>query len=175
MAEGCGFPTGDARSGEQISHAPKHQWSEMNPLKDTTPEQFITDFFTSFTEEVVLGDEDPGPSMDRYYTPDIVQVSDGIRLDRAKLIAHIRPARKNLTSFRYEVHEALVSGDRIAARFTIHAQLRKGKVIATDVHLFGELTPDGRLRRTNQITRTLPTASPHQPVSGVRSVQEELG
>jgi hypothetical protein len=55
--------------------------------------------------------------MDLSHTPDIVRVSDEIRLDRTKLLARIHPAHKNLTSFRYE---ALVSGDRIAARFTIH-------------------------------------------------------
>lgn len=128
----------------------------MDRREGTTPEQFIRDFFTSFTEEVVRGDDDPGPAMDRYYTPDIVQISDGIRLDRDKLIAHIRPTRKNLVDFRFEVHEAVASGDRIAARFTIHAQMRKGDPIATEVHLFGQLAPDGRFRRTHQLTRTLP-------------------
>ncbi|WP_455353681.1 nuclear transport factor 2 family protein [Streptomyces sp. SYSU K217416] len=129
----------------------------MKPLAETSPAQFIGDFFTSFTEEVVRGDEDPGPAMDRYYTPDIVQISDGIRLDRDRLIAHIRPVRRNLVSYRVEVHEAVADGDRIAARFTMHAQMRKAGTVAVDVHLFGELAPDGRrFRRTHQITRTLP-------------------
>ncbi|GAA3469165.1 nuclear transport factor 2 family protein [Nonomuraea roseola] len=48
--------------------------------------------------------------MDRYYTPDMIQIADGIRIDRDRLIAHIRPVRKNLTHYRLEVHEALASG-----------------------------------------------------------------
>lgn len=132
----------------------------MNALATTTPERFIGDFFTSFTEQILLEDGDPGPSVDRYYTPDIVQISDGVRLDRDRLIAHIRPVRKMLhhrDDFRYDVHEALASGDRIAARFTIHVRTGTGKVISTEVYLFGELAPDGRIRRTHQITRKLPT------------------
>lgn len=123
----------------------------------TNPEQFIYDFFTSFTAEVMRGDADPGTVVDRYYTPDVVQIADGIRLDRDKLIAHLRPVRKNLVSGRYEVHEAAVSGDRIAARFTIHAQMRKGQPNATEVHMFAELAPDGRISRAHQLTRRLPS------------------
>jgi hypothetical protein len=130
----------------------------MKQLQDTSPERFVADFLTSFTEEVVCGDDDPGSCVDRYYTPDIVQMSDGVRLDRDKLIAHIRPVRKNLTSYRMEVHEALASGDRIAARFTIHGTLRN-RTISTEVHMFAEVAPDGRIRRTRQITRTLPIAN----------------
>lgn len=129
----------------------------MEPLDHANPKQFVLDFFTSFTEEVVRVDTDPGPVVDRYYTPDIVYFSDGIRLDRAKLVAHIRPVRRNLVDYRYEVHEAVASGDCLAARLTIHAQLRKGQTVATEVHLFGQLTSDGRFRRTHQLTRQLPS------------------
>lgn len=129
----------------------------MERLDHAHPERFVLDFFTSFTEEVVRADVDPGPVLDRYYTPDIVQVSDGIRLDRDKLVAHIRPVRRNLVAYRYEVHEAVARGDRIAARLTIHARLRKGQTVATEVILFGELAPDGRFRRTHQLTRRIPS------------------
>jgi hypothetical protein len=45
------------------------------------------------------------------------------------------------------------SGDRLAARFTIHAEMRRGRTVSTEVYLFGEVAPDGRLRRTTQATR----------------------
>jgi hypothetical protein len=119
-----------------------------------SPEEFIAKFFGSMTEQV-QSDSDATEVIDRYYTPDIVQIVDGNRLDRAALIAHIRPIRKNLVSYEFDVHEALALGDRIAARFTIRAQMRKAGPIATEVGLFAEFTSDGRMRHAHQMTRTV--------------------
>jgi hypothetical protein len=114
--------------------------------------EFVANFFDSFTREVVAGG-DAGAIVDRYYTPDIEQVADGVTLDRQRLIDHLRPVRKNLVAWEYDVHEAMRSGDRLAARFTVHAEMRQGRTISTEVYLFGELAPDGRIRRTIQATR----------------------
>lgn len=131
-----------------------------------TARQFMTEFFTSFTREITADDGDPGPVIDRYYTPDAVQTADGIRIDRERLVAHIRPVRKNLSEFAFEVHEAVREGRRIAARFTIHATDRRGRRTATEVHLFGELAPDGRMRRTHQLSRTV--EPPETDANGTR-------
>lgn len=128
----------------------------MNALRETDPKTFIGEFFTNFTTEVVHGEGDPGPAMDRYFTPDIVQYADGIRLDYEKLLAHIKPTRKNLVKGRFEVHEAVSEGDRVAARFTIHAQMHKGSTVTTEVSFFGRFTADGRLAEAHQLTRTIP-------------------
>ncbi|MGK5692895.1 nuclear transport factor 2 family protein [Streptomyces sp. URMC 128] len=127
----------------------------MKPLNDTTPERFIARFFTSLTESTVRGDP-PESVMDRHYTPEIVQISDGIRLDRDRLLAHLRPVRKNVVDWRFDVHEAVADGGRIAARLTIHARTRKGGATATEVHLFGVFTDSGRMHRAHLVTRTLP-------------------
>lgn len=129
----------------------------MKPLDTKTPEQFVEDFFTGFTEGVVAGTENPAELMARYYTPDVVQTADGVRLDWDRLLAHLRPVRRNLTAFRFEVHEALADGDRIAARFTIHARMRKSGPVTTRVHMFAEFTPEGLMRRSEQLTRGLET------------------
>ncbi|WP_137988479.1 nuclear transport factor 2 family protein [Streptomyces vilmorinianum] len=127
----------------------------MKPLEAKPPERFVTDFFTTFTEAVVRGEEDPAELMARYYTRDVVQIADGVRLDWDRLVAHLRPVRRNLIAFRFEVHEALAAGHRIAARFTIHARMRKGGPVTTRVHMFAEFTPDGLLRRAEQLTRAV--------------------
>lgn len=127
----------------------------VNPLHMKPPEQFITDFFTSFTHAVVHGPEDAADLMARFYTRDVVQVADGVPLDWERLVAHLRPVRKNLRAFRFEVHEALADGDRIATRFTIHARMRKGGPVSTRVHMFAEFTPGGLLRRAEQLTRAV--------------------
>ncbi|MFH8369071.1 nuclear transport factor 2 family protein [Streptomyces sp. NPDC018031] len=151
----------------------------MTPLTDTTPERFIADFFTSLTESTVRGDP-PDSVMVRHYTPDIVQISDGIRLDHDRLLAHLRPVRKNLVGWRFEVHEAVADGGgRIAARLTIHARTRKGATTATEVHLFGEFTGSGRMRRSHQLTRALPTAPadapPAEAVGAGADTEDEVG
>ncbi|MGW5867464.1 nuclear transport factor 2 family protein [Streptomyces sp. NPDC055239] len=126
----------------------------MSPF-GTDPKQFISDFITSFHNELVRDDEDPASIFDRYHTPDVVQFADGHRMDRDKLIAHTRPVRKNKPGNRTEVHEAQASGDRIAARYTLHVQNR-GKSLAIEVYYFGQFAQDGRLRQAHMLTRTLP-------------------
>ncbi|NGN64156.1 nuclear transport factor 2 family protein [Streptomyces sp. A7024] len=129
----------------------------MKPLAQSTPEQFIADFFATLHQEVVVGDHDPAPALARFYAPDIVMVSDGIHLDWDRLVAHIRPVRRNLVADgepRFEVHEAIADGDRIAARLTIHATTRK-KRISTECIGFYDFLPDGRLHRSCGFTRTI--------------------
>jgi len=121
-------------------------------MSDLSAREFVADFFGSFTREVVAGG-DAAEIVDRYYTSDIEQIADGVTMNRQRLIDHLRPIRKNLVSCEYDVHEAMRSGDRLAARFTIHAELRQGRTISTEVYLFGEVAPDGRIRRTTQATR----------------------
>ncbi|MGW6725793.1 nuclear transport factor 2 family protein [Nocardia sp. NPDC055029] len=130
----------------------------MDPAPPRSPEQFIADFFTEYTAAALDGDNDPADVVDRFHTPDIVQVADGIRLDRDRLIAHLRPVRKNLRDYRFEVAEVIADGDRMAVRMTIHATMRTTGTVTTEVFLFGEFTPDGKLRRADQLTRTVPAA-----------------
>ncbi|MGW4101876.1 nuclear transport factor 2 family protein [Streptomyces sp. NPDC004976] len=132
----------------------------MQPLETKSPEQFVADFFTSFTEAVVRGSEDPADLMARFYTRDVVQIADGVRLDWDRLAAHLRPVRRNLTEFRFEVHEALADSNRIAARFTIHARMRKTGLVTTQVHMFADFTTEGLLRRAEQLTRSLDRTEP---------------
>ncbi|MEE6262225.1 nuclear transport factor 2 family protein [Plantactinospora sonchi] len=131
----------------------------MRALDGTDPKQFITDFFTSFMSDLVRGEEDPTVVVDRYHTPDIVQIADGSRMDRAKLIAHVRPAQRHQPSARWEVHEAVADSDRIAARYTLHFQnsKREGSV---EVYFFGQFAADGRMRRAHMLTRSVPSKAP---------------
>lgn len=113
-------------------------------------------YLVSYPEEMAFESEEPAAILDRYHTDDFEQYNDGLLLDRERLIAHVRPVRRNATSCRVDVHEAVVSGDTVAARYTLHAALRKGRVTATEIYMFGCLAPDGRISRIDQVTRTLP-------------------
>jgi len=121
------------------------------------PKQFVFDFVSSFGRALLHTDEDAAAIVDRYHTPDIVQIADGHRMDREKLIAHARPIRKRRPSTRLEVHEAVAQADRIAARYTMHVEDR-GRRFALDVHFFGRFTADGRMREAHLLTRSEPEA-----------------
>lgn len=114
----------------------------------------FTGYLSAYTEEMAFTDEDPGVIVDRYHTPDIEWFTDGVRLDREKLVAHARPVRRNAASVRIDVHDVLVTGAKIAARYTLSATMRKGREVVTEIYMFAVLGPDGRIRRIDQITRT---------------------
>nr|WP_237535616.1 nuclear transport factor 2 family protein [Streptomyces sp. SID3343] len=133
---------------------PDNVRSEMSTLpRSLTTEKAFVAYLTEFPREMGFEDEDPQVIMDRYYTPDFEQYTDGLCLDRAKLAAHVVPVRKRVETAHVAVHDAMVAGDRVSARFTMHALTKKGKILDTEVYMFGRLAADGRLCRIDQITR----------------------
>ena len=143
----------------------------MYPFDQKDPGRFIADFFTSFTENLLRSDEDAALIVDRYHTPDVVEIADGYLIDREKLIAHAIPIRRNRPVVRVEVHEVLADGQRIAARYTLHARDPK-KELAIEVHFFGEFAPDGRMRRSHMLTRALPAAGAGGPSERASTVHD---
>lgn len=128
----------------------------MAGISAVTAERDLAIYLTSYPDEMAFGHDEPAAILDRYHTTDVELYSDGILFDREKLIAHAHPTRKNVVSCQVEVHEAMVSGDRVAARYTLDAAMRKGRAVVMEIYMFGQLAPDGRIRRITQITRTLP-------------------
>lgn len=123
------------------------------------PADDFAGYLAAYVDEMAFSADDPGVVVDRYHTPDIVWCSDGHRMDRDKLVAHAKPSRKNVAQCRVEVADALVSGDRVAARYTVAATMRTGREIVTEIYMFGELAADGRLRAVEAITRDKSAAS----------------
>ncbi|MFE3261817.1 nuclear transport factor 2 family protein [Nocardia sp. NPDC059091] len=113
----------------------------------------LTEFLVSYPQEMAFGDGDPGAILDRYFVPDFEYRNDGFRMDRERLVAHARPARKNVTKLSVEVHRAQLSGERISARYTLRAEMRSGAVLVTEAYLFGRLAADGRIQDVDQVTR----------------------
>lgn len=113
----------------------------------------VADYLVRYPQEIAFGEEDARAVFDRYHTPEFVMCNDGIQLDREKLLAHVRPARKRAKGVRVEVHETVSTADRVAARYTLTADMATGTIIATEIYMFGQRSADGRLRRVDQITR----------------------
>ncbi|GAA2166058.1 nuclear transport factor 2 family protein [Actinomadura napierensis] len=123
----------------------------------------LTDFLADYTRDMAVSDEEPAAILDRYFVPDFEYCNDGLVIDRRRMIEHVGPVRKNIdraaTAAAHqaglEIHEAMVSGDRLAARYTLRTRMRKGKTFAAEIYMFGQLAPDGRIQRVDQITRQL--------------------
>ncbi|MFJ8579849.1 nuclear transport factor 2 family protein [Micromonospora sp. NPDC093277] len=113
----------------------------------------LREYLARYPHDVAFGEEDPEAVFDRYHAPGFVLYNDGVVLDRERLLAHVRPARKRAVSVHTEIHDALIAGDRVAARYTLTAVMRRGDSITTEIFLFGELAQDGRLQRLDQLTR----------------------
>jgi hypothetical protein len=126
----------------------------MTDVRHPLPGDDLSDYLTRYPHELTFGDDEPTAVFDRYHSPDFVLYNDGLPLDRERLIGHVNSARKRVASLHIDVHDALATGDRVAARYALTAVMRKGQRITTEIFLFGELDPDGRLRRIHQITRS---------------------
>lgn len=123
------------------------------------PGRDLRGYLTAYPQEVSFGDEPPETVFDRYHTSDFVLRTDGLPLDRARLLDHVRPARRRASGIHVEVHDAVTEGDRVAARYTLGAVMRTGgTTVVTEIYLFGRLAADGRLRCADQLTRILPDA-----------------
>ncbi len=115
-------------------------------------EAAVTAYLENYPNEVI-GADDPTAVYDRYHAAEYAVVSDGLTLDRDRLLAHVAPARKRAAGARVTVHDVVTSGDRFAAYYTLEAEMRKGGVIATEIAVFGEVAADGRIRSARQLTR----------------------
>lgn len=132
----------------------------MGQQLSRTPGDDLIGYLTRYPHELTFGDEDPAAVFGRYHTDDFLLRNDGIPLDRERLLAHVKAGRRNATQIHVEVHDALISGGQVAARYTLTAVMRRGQVIATEIHMFGHLTPDGRLRRVEQLSRDVSGKEP---------------
>ncbi|WP_327010693.1 hypothetical protein OHA72_27515 [Dactylosporangium sp. NBC_01737] len=118
-----------------------------------TPGDDLIGYLTRYPHELTFGDEEPAVVFGRYHTDDFVLRNDGIPLDKQRLLDHVKVGRRNAAQIDVEVHDALISGGQVAARYTLTAVMRRGQVIATEIHMFGQLTTDGRLLRVEQLSR----------------------
>jgi len=137
------------------------------------PGQDIREYLISYPHELAFGADDAQVVFERHHTLDFVLVNDGQPLNRSVLLAHVQSSRKNVTSVQVEVHEVLVSADRVAARYTLTAVMRKARVVTTEIYMFGRLAADGRLEHIDQITRNISGTSDEPHDVGLRSSAED--
>jgi hypothetical protein len=120
------------------------------------PRTSLAAFIETALAEVCFSQEDSHPleaTIDRYFTPDYTQRTDGALSDRDGFAAHIKALRAVAADGTVKVSEAVREGNRIADRHEVTVTKRDGTASRIEVYLFGELADDGRLCRVDEITR----------------------
>jgi hypothetical protein len=115
-------------------------------------------FIENVLAEVCFGREDSHPlesTIDRYFTPDYTQRTDGEIASRAGFAEHIAALRALTAHGSVTVCEVVVDGNRIADRHEVTVTRHDGSTSQLEVYLFGEVGSDGRLRRVDEITRAI--------------------
>ncbi|MFC5185309.1 nuclear transport factor 2 family protein [Actinomadura harenae] len=121
-------------------------------------EQDLSEFLAAYTRDMVEPDQDPAEILARYFVPDFEYCNDGLVINRERMLAHTRGLRKRVSPSdvqSLDVHEAVLSGDRFAVRYTLNVAMGKGGDFSAEVYMFGHLAADGRIRRVDQTTRDL--------------------
>lgn len=108
--------------------------------------------------EVCFGDENRYPleaTVDRYFSPDYQQRTDGELVDREGFVEHIRALRALVAEGQVEVLEVVLQRRRVADRHRVTVTKRDGTRSQLEVFLFGEFADDGRLCRVDEMSRVL--------------------
>lgn len=92
---------------------------------------------------------------DRHFAPDYRQRTDGSWDDRAGFVEHVSHPRTIVANGSVELHDELYDGTKYADRHTVKITKRDGSAVRMEVYAFGDLAPDGRFRRIEEITLTL--------------------
>ncbi|MFD4462579.1 hypothetical protein [Nocardia sp. NPDC058480] len=122
----------------------------MSEITERAARRLVLDY----TRDMALSDEDPAEIVNRTLTEDVIWQTDGSELDRAALIAHAAPSRKNVTAVDVRIDDLLVDGHRFAARCYLAAEHRKLGQVAIEWIMIGSVAADGRVRRIHQLART---------------------
>ncbi|MEU4495947.1 nuclear transport factor 2 family protein [Streptomyces sp. NBC_00210] len=95
---------------------------------------------------------DLAEALERHFTPDYRQRTDGVWSDRTSFAQHITRLRSLIRSGHIEVHDELRDGLRYADRHTVTLSQHNGRISRTEVYLFAQLAPDGRFHRVEETT-----------------------
>ncbi|MCU7821048.1 nuclear transport factor 2 family protein [Kitasatospora sp. DSM 101779] len=95
---------------------------------------------------------DLAEAVERHFTPDYRQRTDGVWSDRAGFVEHMTRLRSLVSSGSIEVHDELRDGLRYADRHTVTVTRHDGRTTGIEVYLFARLAPDGRFQRVEETT-----------------------
>jgi hypothetical protein len=113
--------------------------------------------------KILFSSEDNHPlneTLDRYFTPDYEQDSDGEIYNRETFAVHVKQDFREPTErAAITVHEIVQEGNRTAQRHRLDITRLDGATIRMEVHMFAEYASDGRLCRAREMTRRTVTGT----------------
>ncbi|GAB7185109.1 hypothetical protein ATKI12_4940 [Kitasatospora sp. Ki12] len=112
-----------------------------------------TDIARAVNDLLFDPDLDLDEALDRHFTPDYRQRTDGVWSDRAGFARHMAKLRSLVRGGHIEVHDELRDGLSYADRHTVTVVKEDGRTSRIEVYLFARLAPDGRFRRVEETTR----------------------
>ncbi|WP_035796904.1 nuclear transport factor 2 family protein [Kitasatospora mediocidica] len=107
-------------------------------------------------------------AVDRHFTPDYRQRTDGRWDDHSAFTSHIAHLRTVVAGGSVEVLEELAQGDRYADRHIVDITKTDGSTVRMEVYLFAEIAPDGRFRRIEETTLMLQGADGDRNLGSAR-------
>jgi hypothetical protein len=111
-------------------------------------------------------------AIDRHFTPDYRQRTDGTWDDRTGFTAHIAHLRDVIRDGEVQVHEEIADNSKYADRHTVTVTKVTGETVAMEVYLFAELAADGRFRRIEEATLLLAGAEADRTLGSAKSPAE---
>lgn len=110
----------------------------------------------SFLDELLNRQELPLEDLlDRYFSPNYRQRTNGRWDDREAFARHARKLREVVASARIEVLDELHDGNRYADRHCVYVTKRGGAQVVQEVYLFAEIDASGRFVRVEETTLML--------------------
>lgn len=106
--------------------------------------------------------------LDRHFSPDYRQRTNGQWDDREAFASHARKLREVVASARFEVLDELRDGNRYADRHRVHVTKRDGTQVVQEVYLFAELDAEGRFARVEETTLMLAGAESDRGIGSVK-------
>ncbi|MCM2424816.1 nuclear transport factor 2 family protein [Streptomyces sp. RKAG337] len=91
-------------------------------------------------------------AIDRHFTPDYRQRTNGEWSDRAGFTQHMTRLRSVVLSGHIEVHDEFRDGPRYADRHSVTVTRNNGRTSRTEVYLFARFAPDGRFQCVEETT-----------------------
>ncbi|MET9964173.1 nuclear transport factor 2 family protein [Streptomyces sp. NPDC006326] len=122
----------------------------------------------ALTDLILSSDLPVQEAVDRHFTPEYRQRTDGRWDDRAGFVEHITHVRSVVSGGRVEVHDELYDGGKYADRHTVHLTKTDGSTVSMEVYVFAEIGPDGRFSRIEETTLLLQGSDADRGIGSAR-------
>ncbi|MGW6598013.1 nuclear transport factor 2 family protein [Streptomyces sp. NPDC055036] len=118
-----------------------------------TPAEDFVRYLRSYTAEAFDKNLPLEEVWDRYHVSDATHVVNHDVRDRQESLKNLSKWRADQTPYELWIHEAVVDGNRAAARYTVSRTLLMQVRYTTEVVIFADLAEDGRVGSTVSTAR----------------------